>query len=155
MAKRGSPTIPKAGGGGASPLFSASVVVIAIGYGAILLVQKGRLSWPPYELLGSAFTLFGCLGLVGPVILARRESGQAYLGELVWFACGMLIWMHDLALLARGEWRASAWATPMSYQSLGLVFGLHLVSLLNAPAPKKLRYIWPSKSSLSVTIRKV
>ena len=118
MAKRGGAvTAPKAG---SSPLGSALIVLAAVTYGVVLLVQKGRMTWPPYQFLGSLLTLFGCLGLVGPLILFRRVSGQAFLGELIWLACGILIWMQDLASLARGDWRAVAWATPLSHQAIGL-----------------------------------
>lgn len=121
MAKRAPAATPKnSGGGGQSPLLSAVAIMAALGYGGVLLVQNGRLSWPPYNLLGSMFTVFGCIALVGPFILCRRAPGDAYLGELVWLTCGLLIWMHDLAFVARGDWKTAPWATPMSYQAIGL-----------------------------------
>ncbi len=126
MAKRGGAVAaPK---GGPSPLGSALIVLGAMAYGVLLLVQKGRMSWPPYQFLGSVFTLFGCLGLVGPLILFRRDTSQAFLGELVWMSCGILIWMYDLAYLARGDWRSVAWATPLSYRAFGLTALAVLIS---------------------------
>ncbi len=119
MAKRGAPSA--AGVGGSSPLYSSLILVGSVVYAVVLLVQKGRMSWPPYQLLASTFTLFGCVGLAGPLILARREPGQAFLGELVWLACGILILVYDLASISRGDWRTSTWPTPLSPQTLGLV----------------------------------
>ena len=53
---------------------NAVLVGAALLWGAALLIQRGRLTWPPYQLLSSLSTLAGCLALVGPVILADRAS---------------------------------------------------------------------------------
>ena len=70
-----------------------------VGWGVSLLVQRGRLTWPPYALLSSLATLAGCLALVGPVILFRSVEIEGSLGELGWLTAGV----SDLALRHRGR----------------------------------------------------
>ena len=48
------------------PLFNALLLAAAVGYGLLLLVNHGRLSWPPNQLLASLYTVAGCLAVVGP-----------------------------------------------------------------------------------------
>src|SRR5919112_407255 len=66
-----------------SPLLNVALLGAAVGYGLLVLVDRGRVSWPPRELLAGSYTLAGCLALVGPVILARRGSAEAGLGGLL------------------------------------------------------------------------
>ena len=107
-----------------SPVLNAALIGGSLAYGVWLLVQGGRLTWPPGPLLAGAYTVAGCLGLVGPVVLARgqgdRDRSQAGLGEVVWMTGGLLIWAFDLAALATGEWRQNAWATPLGVRAMGL-----------------------------------
>ncbi len=103
-----------------TPLVNAALVAGAVAYGTWLLVSRGRLTWPPTELLGNAYTLAGSLGLIGPILLARRERSEGGLGELVWMTGGLLIWVFDLAAVARGGARGLSWATPIGMQTMGL-----------------------------------
>src|SRR5262249_20644186 len=99
----------------APPIVNAALVALALSYGLWLLIARGRLSWPPVELLSGASVLAGCLALVGPFVLARRDSSEGGLGELLWLTGGFLVWVFDLTALARGEVRglASAWVNPL------------------------------------------
>jgi len=104
------------------PVRNALLMAAAAGYGLWILVTKGRVSWPPNELLAGAYTLAGCLALVGPAVLFRREGagGGGGLGELLWMTGGLLIWVFDVAAAARGELRTLSWATPLGVQGMGL-----------------------------------
>ena len=104
----------------AGPILNAILLIAAVCYGMLILVNRGRMSWPPTQLLASLYTVAGCLALVGPIVLARSESGETALGELLWMTGGLLIWVFDVVALLRGDWRGIAWATPLSYQSMGL-----------------------------------
>ncbi len=84
------------------------------------LFARGRLSWPPTQLLASIYTVAGFLAIVGPIVLHRRESTEIALGELLWMTGGLVVWVFDLAALARGEFRTTTWATPLGYQPMGL-----------------------------------
>ena len=103
-----------------APLGTAACLGLALIYGVGILVSRGRVQWPPTELLTSAYTVAGCLALVGPVLLHRRDGGTIGLGELLWMAGGLVIWVFDGAAVARGETRALAWATPLGIQPMGL-----------------------------------
>ncbi len=117
-AKRPAPKSPAAT---PAPLLNVVLLVLAIVYGLWLLVQRGRVSWPPHELLSSIYTLAGCLALVGPILLFRRESGgELGLGDLLWMTGGALVWIFDLAAVARGQWRTTSWATPLDALPMGL-----------------------------------
>jgi hypothetical protein len=98
---------------------TALLISVAIGYGTWLLVERGRMAWPPNDLLANASTLAGCLALVGPVILARPRSEPA-LGEMLWMAGGLLVWIFDALALFSGGFRSVSWATPLNPQTLGL-----------------------------------
>ena len=102
------------------PLGNALLLGSALCYGIGTLFARGRLEWPPTQLLASAFTVAGCLALIGPVLLHRRIAGEVGLGELLWMAGGLLVWVFDLAALARGDGRTVSFATPLGYQPMGL-----------------------------------
>jgi hypothetical protein len=111
---------PKPAASSAFPWVNALLLGAALSYGIGLLFVRGRVSWPPYQLLANLYTVAGCLGLVGPILLGRSDSSPFGLGELLWMAGGMVIWTHDLAALARGDARTAAWSTPLGYQPMGL-----------------------------------
>ncbi len=109
-----------------SPLLTAALLAAALATGVGTLVARGRLSWPPTQLLAGLYTVAGCLALVGPILLATRRGkggggGEGGLGELLWMAGGLLVWVFDLASAARGEWRSLSWATPLGYRTMGLI----------------------------------
>jgi hypothetical protein len=107
--------------GSGSAVTNAILVAIAVSWGLSLLVQRGRLTWPPYALLSGLTTVAGCLALVGPVILFRSSEIQGSLGELAWLTAGVSIWLFDVVALFQGQWRTMAWATPLSDRTLGLI----------------------------------
>lgn len=107
---------------------NALLVGGAFCYGLAQLVMKGRVNWPPHQLLSSVFTVAGCLALVGPVILARSESEERGLGELLWMTGGLLVWIFDLSAALRGSWQTQAWATPLGYETMGLTMLAVLVA---------------------------
>ncbi|MFO0953884.1 MAG: hypothetical protein U0835_22560 [Isosphaeraceae bacterium] len=102
------------------PVLNAVLIAGALAYGVALLVNHGRLSWPPNQLLASLYTVAGCLALIGPLVLARGESAEGGLGELLWMTGGLLVWVFDVVALFRGDWRSVAWVTPLSHQTMGL-----------------------------------
>jgi hypothetical protein len=102
-----------------APVLNAVLVGAALCYGLAILVNRGRVSWPPDQLLASLFTVSGCLALVGPIVLARGP-GEGGLGELLWMTGGLLVWVFDAVALFKGEWRTTAWVTPLGYQTMGL-----------------------------------
>jgi hypothetical protein len=105
----------------AGPLLNAALVAGALGYGIWLLVARGRLSWPPGPLLQGAYTVAGCLALVGPVVLWRRDEGEGGgMGELLWMTGGTLVWLYDAAAILRGQASGHAWATPVGMAPLGV-----------------------------------
>ncbi len=101
-------------------IFNAMLVLAALGGGIALLVQRGRLSWPPYELLASVSTLAGCLALVGPFVLARPDAAKGGLGELLWMTAGILVWVMNAAAIAQGQWRTMSWTSPLGDRLMGL-----------------------------------
>jgi hypothetical protein len=101
-------------------VLNALLVGAAVCYGLVILVNRGKVSWPPNQLLASLYTVAGCLALVGPIVLARGEHGDGGLGELLWMTGGLLVWVFDGVALVRGEWRTNAWVTPLGYQTMGL-----------------------------------
>ena len=126
MAAKRASNRPAASAGGGSisssnPLITALLLVVAIGYGISVLVTHGRISWPPHQLLASLFTVAGCLALVGPIVLIRREGGESGLGELLWMTGGLLVWVFDILAAVRGSWRLTTWATPLDNQTMGLI----------------------------------
>lgn len=114
-------TSPSPQGHSTSPqLVNALLLGAAVSYGLYLLVMRGKVSWPPHDLLASIYTLAGCLALVGPVVLARVDSGERGLGELLWMTGGLLLWVFNATAVVRGSWRIQAWATPLGYEAMGL-----------------------------------
>ena len=113
---------PRAGASSSStgPIGTALCLAVALCYGLGTLVSRGNLHWPPTQLLASLYTVAGCLALVGPILLHRKEASNVGLGELIWMAGGLLIWVFDAAAVAWGEARSVAWATPLGYQPMGL-----------------------------------
>ncbi|WP_435022052.1 hypothetical protein TA3x_002706 [Tundrisphaera sp. TA3] len=105
----------------AFPWVNALLIGAALSYGIGLLIARGRVSWPPHQLLANLFTVAGCLGLIGPILLGRSQSSSFGLGEVLWMAGGMVIWVHDLAALARGDLGTATWSTPLGYQPMGLI----------------------------------
>lgn len=116
--KRAATTTPSAPS--ASPLTNVALLGAALGYGLLILVGRGRVSWPPHELLAGSATVAGCLALVGPIVLARRGTAEGGLGDLTWMTGGLLVWAFDLAAVLRGEARMLSWATPLGTQAMGL-----------------------------------
>ncbi len=110
--------------GAASPsdhaLTNAILLMAALGCGLSLLIQRGRLAWPPVGLLSSLSTLAGCLALVGPLILARSGGRQASLGEMSWLTGGLLVWLFDLAAILQGQLKTMNWTTPLGDRTMGL-----------------------------------
>lgn len=119
-AKRSAPRSSPGAAPTSGPVFNAVLLAAAVCYGLVLLVNRGRLSWPPNQLLASLYTVAGCLALVGPVVLARGGDGETGLGELLWMTGGLLVWVFDVVAVLRGEWRTTAWVTPLGYQTMGL-----------------------------------
>src|SRR5271165_4337961 len=91
-------------------LTNAILLTAALGWGLSLLIQKGRLTWPPLALLASLSTLAGCLALVGPLILGRSGGKEGSLGELVWLTGGLLVWLFDIAPALQASPRGVNWA---------------------------------------------
>jgi hypothetical protein len=119
-AKRSTGAPPRAAASSGSAIINALLVAAALAWGLTLLVQRGKMTWPPYSLLSNLATLAGCLALVGPIILFRSGEIQGSLGELAWLTGGLLIWAFDIAAALQGQWKAIHWATPLSDRTLGL-----------------------------------
>lgn len=111
-----------------SPALNTVVLGAAILYGLWHLVARGKVSWPPADLLANAYTLAGCLALVGPIVLFRRDGGEGGVGEMLWMTGGVMIWVFDLAALAKGEARSASWATPIASRTMGLIILAVLVA---------------------------
>jgi hypothetical protein len=99
---------------------NAVLVGVSLLCGAWLLVQKGRMTWPPYQLLSSLSTMAGCLALVGPLILIRSGEIEGSLGELLWLTGGLLVWFFDIEAVIQGHWKTMPLATPLHDRTLGL-----------------------------------
>lgn len=104
-----------------SPVMNIALLGSAAAYGLWLLVSRGRMSWPPSDLIANLYTVAGCMALVGPLVLFRRDGGEAGVGETVWLTGGILIWVFNIASLVRGEGRLAALATPISAGMMGLI----------------------------------
>jgi hypothetical protein len=117
-AKRPSARSPSGSG---SAIANALLVGVALLWGAGLLFQRGRLTWPPVGLLAALTTLAGCLALVGPVILCRSGEVEGSLGELGWLTAGLLLWIFDAIAVLQGQWKTLQVAAPLSDRTLGLV----------------------------------
>lgn len=112
--------MPRTEGRRPAPLGTAIWLGLATVGGVGSLVSRGRLNWPPTELLADLATVGGCLALIGPILMHRKGSQEHGIGDLVWLAAGMLVWVFDLAAVARGEARGWNWATPLEAQAMGL-----------------------------------
>jgi hypothetical protein len=119
-AKRASTSESGASGSPDHAIINTVLLLAALGWGFSLLVQKGRLSWPPVSLLASLSTLAGCLALAGPLILGRSGGGGGSLGELLWLTGGLLVWLFDVSALIQGQAKSISWATPLSDRTMGL-----------------------------------
>jgi hypothetical protein len=128
MSSKRSASQPTPSASSASAITNALMIGAAMLGGVSLLVQRGRLTWPPYALLSSLATLAGCLALVGPVILFRAGEIEGSLGELGWLTAGLLIWILDIAAVLQGQWKTMQWATPLSDRTLGLTILAVLVA---------------------------
>jgi hypothetical protein len=126
-ARRGSSS-PGAASAPEHAVTNALLLTAALGWGLSLLIQKGRLTWPPLALLSSLSTLAGCLALVGPLILARSGATGGSLGELVWLTGGLLTWLLDIVAVLQGSSRVLNWATPLGDRTMGLVILAVLVA---------------------------
>src|SRR2546423_12382609 len=75
---------------GTGPVFNALLLAAAVGYGLSILVSRGKLAWPPDQLLASLYTGAGCLAPGGPVVLARGggSGSGAGRGGPVWVTGG-------------------------------------------------------------------
>lgn len=130
---------PAPTGPAASPLLTAGTVLAAVGFGLYLLIDRGRVAWPPADLLANLSVMAGALALAGPAVLARREGGGG-LGELLWLTGGALIWVNNLAALTRGEARsAAAWVIPLGARPMGLTM---LAVLLAGWRSRGLNWSW-------------
>ena len=105
----------------ASPLVNATLLAAAASYALWILVARGRVSWPPSDLIASVYTLVGCLALVGPVVLVRRLAPESGVGDTLWMVGGLLTWVFNLAAIIRGESRLATIATPIASSTMGLV----------------------------------
>lgn len=104
------------------PAWNAALVAAAVAVAGYVLVARGRLSWPPRELIATSSTLVGCLTLIGPLILWTRRGDQpGSLGDLVWMACGLSAWAFGLSLWARGDVARLDWIAPAEPRILGAV----------------------------------
>lgn len=106
--------------GAAAPLINAALLTAALGYGVWLLVDRGRVSWPPHELFAGLHTFAGCLALVGPLVLSRRDGAEGGVGELAWMTGGLLVWIHNIAALFQGRYVDHSWVTPLGVAPMGL-----------------------------------
>src|SRR4051794_40466228 len=102
------------------PVFNAVLLGLAVAYAIVSLVNRGKMAWPPNQLLASLYTVAGCLALVGPIVLIRAEAGESGLGELLWMTGGLLVWVFDAVAAFRGDWQSTAWVTPLGYQTMGM-----------------------------------
>lgn len=121
MAAKRAASNSSASSSSSSPLATAVLLGAAVVYALAQLVMRGRVGWPPHQLLASLATVAGCLALVGPLVLARAEAAEGGLGELLWMTGGLLVWVFDLAAAVRGQWRTTSWTTPLDMQTMGLI----------------------------------
>lgn len=66
-----------------TPWGTALLLGVALCTGLGTLVSRGRLQWPPTQLVASLYTMAGCLALIGPILLHRKGAGEVGLGELI------------------------------------------------------------------------
>lgn len=115
--KRGS----GAGIGVSAAWLNAAAMLFALGMGMWMLVERGQMPWPPSRLLVAVYTVSGCLGLVGPIVLFRREGSDSGVGDWMWLTGGVLMWLYNVTALVRGQVDLARWVTPLTYPTLGLV----------------------------------
>jgi hypothetical protein len=120
MSARHASSSPGAASSPEHAVTNAILLTAALGWGFSLLVQRGRLTWPPLALLSGLSTLAGCLALVGPLILARSGGKEGSLGELAWLTGGLLVWLFDIAAALQGSTRGLNWTTPLGDRTMGL-----------------------------------
>jgi hypothetical protein len=111
-----------------SPALNAVLLGAAAAYAFWLLVARGRVSWPPSDLIANTSTLAGCLALVGPLVLLRRVGPDSGVGDTLWMTGGLLIWVFNAAALLRGEGRLAAIPTPIASSMMGLVMVAVLIA---------------------------
>src|SRR4051794_1050637 len=95
-AKSSAPTAP-------SPVWNAVLVGLASSYALWLLVSRGRVAWPPSDLIANIYTVAGCIALVGPLVLLRRDGAETGVGDTLWLTGGLMVWIFNVAALIRGE----------------------------------------------------
>lgn len=111
---------PSGPSGAPSPLLSAALVCLGVGHGLYLLVDRGAIGWPPSQLMGPASTLAGSVAMVGPIVLWKKVGGSdASVGDLVWMAGGLFLWLLDLSAIAEGRSGRMDWAVPAEPRVLG------------------------------------
>lgn len=113
-----------------SPAVNAVMLGSAMAFGLYMLVARGRMSWPPTDLLSNAFTLAGCVALVGPIVLFRRDSSEGGVGDMLWMTGGVLIWIFNAAALLRSDLHAASLATPIAARTMGLTILAVLLATL-------------------------
>jgi hypothetical protein len=104
------------------------LVAAALGLGLWILVSRGQVTWPPHRLLVSFSVVAGCVGLVGPLLLARSTATEPGLGTSLWWFGGGLLWLQNLALVLRGDFQLVQCPNPMGAQALGLAVLAALVA---------------------------
>lgn len=109
-----------AGAGTPSALANLVFVAIALGFGLWILVLRGQVTWPPDRLLASLAIVAGCIGLVGPLVLARSAAAEPGLGTALWWFGGVLLWLQNLAMLTRGEFEVAQCPIALGAQPMGL-----------------------------------
>ena len=126
----------------ASPWWTALLIFAAIGYATWVLVQRGRLSWPPYGPLASAYTIAGGIALIGPIVLAKWGDAGEPIGERIWRTGGFLIWILDLASIARGQIGVLQWITPVDAGQMGLIMLAVMASGWSRSSGGGFRWSW-------------
>lgn len=104
-----------------SPVVNAALVGLASTYALWLLVSRGRVSWPPSDLISNTYTVAGCIALVGPLVLLRREGSETGVGDTLWLTGGLLVWVFNVASWIRGEGKLASLPTPVASSTMGLV----------------------------------
>ena len=117
-----------------SPALNAALVGLASSYALWLLVSRGKVSWPPSDLLANIYTVAGCIALVGPLVLLRREGSETGVGDTLWLTGGLMVWIFNVAAMIRGEGKLASLPTPVASSTMGLVTLAVLVATWRARA---------------------